>query len=113
MKAEKTEKTTDEEEEELNSANSEKATEEEEAEERGGGGGGGGGEGGGKSADPPVERVDPSSFPLFLLSSFPGIQISKPPNPRGEVYLPPPPSWLPARRLPFALGLHFTCSENR
>ena len=44
-----------------------------------------------ESADPPVERVDPSSFfPSFCFSFILSFlqEFSEPPTPRGEVYLP-------------------------
>ena len=54
-----------------------------------------------KSADPPVERVDPSSF-LLIFSKI--LQTSIPPYHKGEVYLPFTPSLATARRGRIGLG---------
>ena len=50
-----------------------------------------------KSADPPGLRVDPSSFPPFLLILS---YSPEPPTPRGEVYLPLTPLLGPTPALP-------------
>ena len=50
-----------------------------------------------------------SSFPSVFQtrnSNFPNLQA-----PGGRFTSPPPPSWLPARRVPFGLGLQFSRSE--